>query len=155
MSKDVNSLVEELSSLTVLEMAKLKEMLEEKWGVKAASGMPMMAAASAAPVAAAAAAVESTDFLVELTEVPADKKLGVIKVLREVAGLPLKEAKDMAEAAPKVIKETAPKAEAEESLRRLRNHHDYLPSQIHARNGSASGNRRIRIWQGSLRGHDG
>jgi large subunit ribosomal protein L7/L12 len=117
-SKDVNSLVEELSGLTVLEMAKLKEMLEEKWGVKAASGMPMMAMA-AAPVAAATAAVESTDFLVELTEVPADKKLSVIKVLREVAGLPLKEAKDMAEAAPKAIKETAPKAEAEDIKKKI------------------------------------
>jgi large subunit ribosomal protein L7/L12 len=117
-SKDVNTLVEELSGLTVLEMAKLKEMLEEKWGVKAASGMPMMAA-MAAPAAAAEAAVESTDFQVTLTEAPADKKLAIIKVLREVAGLALKDAKDMAEAAPKVVKETAPKAEAEDIKKKL------------------------------------
>jgi large subunit ribosomal protein L7/L12 len=117
-SKDVNTLVEELSSLTVLEMAKLKEMLEEKWGVKAASGMPMMAVAAAAP-AAAAAVTESTEFQVTLTESPADKKLGIIKVLREIAGLTLKDAKDMAEAAPKVVKETAPKAEAEEMKKKL------------------------------------
>jgi large subunit ribosomal protein L7/L12 len=116
-SKDVNTLVEELSSLTVLEMAKLKEMLEEKWGVKAASGMPMMAAVAAAP--AAAAVCESTEFQVTLSEAPADKKLGIIKVLREVAGLALKDAKDMAEAAPKVIKETAPKAEAEDIKKKI------------------------------------
>jgi large subunit ribosomal protein L7/L12 len=116
-SKDVNTLVEELSSLTVLEMAKLKEMLEEKWGVKAASGMAMMAPAAAAP--AAAAVSESTDFQVTLAEAPADKKLSIIKVLREVAGLALKEAKDLAEAAPKVIKETAPKAEAEDIKKKI------------------------------------
>ena len=112
MSKNVEQLVEDLSSLTVIEMAKLKEMLENKWGVKAAAAMPMMAA----PVAAAA---ESTDFQVTLAEAPADKRLGIIKALREVAGLALKDAKDMAEAAPKVVKETAPKAEAEEMKKKL------------------------------------
>lgn len=119
MSKDVHTLVEELSSLTVLEMAKLKELLEEKWGVKAASGMPMMAMAAAAAAPAAPAAVESTDFQVTLTESPADKKLNIIKVLREVAGLSLKDAKDMAEGAPKVVKETAPKAEAEDMKKKI------------------------------------
>ena len=113
MSKNVEQVVDDLSELTVLEMAKLKEMLESKWGVKAASGVAMMAAA---PVAApaAAAAVESTEFQVTLTEAPADKRLGVIKALREVAGLSLKDAKDLADASPKVVKETCPKAEAEE-----------------------------------------
>ncbi len=120
MSKNVEQLVEDLSSLTVIEMAKLKEMLENKWGVKAAAAMPMMAAPVAAAAAApSAAAAESTDFQVTLAEAPADKRLGIIKALREVAGLALKDAKDMAEAAPKVVKETAPKAEAEEMKKKL------------------------------------
>jgi large subunit ribosomal protein L7/L12 len=103
-------LVKALSELTVLEMAELKTALEEKWGVKAA------AAVSAAPVAAAAApeAVEATDFQITLVEVPADKKIGAIKIVREITGLGLKEAKDIVDAAPKVIKETSPKAEADE-----------------------------------------
>lgn len=118
MSKNIDQLVEDLSNLTVIEMAKLKEMLESKWGVKAATGMPMMAAI-AAPTAAAAAVAESTDFQVTLAEAPADKRLGIIKALREIAGLSLKDAKDLAEAAPKVVKETAPKAEAEEMKKKL------------------------------------
>lgn len=118
MSKDINVLVEELSGLTVLEMAQLKELLEAKWGVKAASGMPVMVAQSGG-AAAAPAASESTDFQVTLTEVPADKKLAVIKVLREVAGLSLKDAKDFVEGAPKVVKETAPKAEADDIKKKI------------------------------------
>jgi large subunit ribosomal protein L7/L12 len=117
-SKNIDQLVEDLSNLTVIEMAKLKEMLESKWGVKAATGMPMMAAI-AVPTAAAAAVAESTDFQVTLAEAPADKRLGIIKALREIAGLSLKDAKDLAEAAPKVVKETAPKAEAEEMKKKL------------------------------------
>ncbi len=117
MSKNIEQLVEDLSNLTVIEMAKLKDLLESKWGVKAASGVPMMAAVAAptAPVAA----VESTDFQVTLAEAPADKRLGIIKALREIAGLTLKDAKDLVEAAPKVVKETAPKAEAEEMKKKL------------------------------------
>jgi len=115
-SKNVEQLVEELSGLTVLEMAKLKEQLESKWGVKAAAAAPMM---MAAPAAASAAAPEATNFQVTLAESPADKKIGVIKVLREITGLGLKEAKDIVEAAPKVIKETCPKAEAEEIKKKL------------------------------------
>ena len=118
MSKNIEELVEDLSGLTVLEMAKLKEMLESKWGVKAASGMAMMAAAPAA-AAPAAAASESTDFQVTLAEAPADKRLGIIKALRETAGLSLKDAKDLADAAPKVVKETCPKAEAEDIKQKL------------------------------------
>jgi large subunit ribosomal protein L7/L12 len=118
-SKNVEQLAEDLSNLTVLEMSKLKEMLENKWGVKAAAAMPMMAAAAPAQAAAAPQASEATDFQVTLAEAPADKRLGIIKVLREIAGLPLKEAKDLAEAAPKVVKETAPKAEAEEMKKKL------------------------------------
>ena len=108
MSTKTEQLVATLSELTVLEMAELKTALEDKWGVKAA-------AAAAAPVAAAAApaAAEATDYMVTLTEVPADKKIGVIKVVREVTGLGLKEAKDLADTPPKVLKETAPKAEAD------------------------------------------
>lgn len=117
MSKNMEHLVEELSGLTVLEMAKLKEMLESKWGVKAAAAAPV--AMMAAPAAAAAPAAEATDFQVTLQDSPADKKIGVIKVLREITGLGLKEAKDIVEATPKVIKETAPKAEAEDIKKKL------------------------------------
>ncbi len=112
----MEQLVEELSGLTVLEMAKLKDMLESKWGVKAAAAAPA-AVAVAAPAAAPAA--EATDFQVTLTESPADKKIGIIKVLREITGLGLKEAKDMVESTPKVIKETTPKADAEDIKKKL------------------------------------
>jgi large subunit ribosomal protein L7/L12 len=116
-SKNIEQIVEDLSGLTVLEMAKLKDMLENKWGVKAAAAAPV-AMVAAAPAAAAPAA-EATDFQVTLQEAPADKKIGVIKVLREITGLGLKEAKDIVEATPKVIKETAPKAEAEDIKKKL------------------------------------
>jgi large subunit ribosomal protein L7/L12 len=109
-------LVSELSELSVLEMAELKTALEEKWGVKAAAAAAAPVAAAAAPAAAAA---EATDFLVTLTESAADKKIGVIKVVREITGLGLKEAKDLVEGAPKVIKESAPKAEAEDIKKKL------------------------------------
>ena len=78
-----------------------------------------MMAAVAAPTAQAAAVSESTEFQVTLTEAPSDKRLGIIKALREVAGLSLKDAKDLTEAVPKVVKETAPKAEAEEMKKKL------------------------------------
>jgi large subunit ribosomal protein L7/L12 len=114
--KTPEALVEDLSQLTVLEMAELKKLLEDTWGVKAAAAAPVFAAA---PAAAAEEAAESTDFLVTLTEAPADKKIGIIKVVREITGLGLKEAKDLVEAAPKVLKETAPKAEAEEIRKKV------------------------------------
>lgn len=107
---NLTEIVDVLSNLKVVELAKLKTLLEETWGVTAAA--PAAAAVAAAPVAVAV--VESTDFQITLTEAPADKKIGVIKVIREVTGLGLKEAKDIADAPPKVIKETCPKAEAEE-----------------------------------------
>lgn len=111
MSKKTEDLVAALSELTVLEMSELKTALEEKWGVKAAAA----AVAVAAPAAAAAAPVaESSEFQVTLAEAAADKKIGVIKVIREITGLGLKEAKDLVEAAPKVVKESSPKAEAED-----------------------------------------
>lgn len=117
MSSKTEELVEELSKLTVLEMAELKEALEDKWGVKAAAAAPAM---MAMPAAGAAEAVEeATDFEVTLTDVPADKKIAVIKEVRAVTGLGLKEAKEVCENAPKVIKESAPKAEAEEIKKKL------------------------------------
>jgi large subunit ribosomal protein L7/L12 len=114
----VDQLVETLSQLSVLDMSKLKAALEDKWGVKAAAAAPMMMAAPAAG-GAAAAAVESTEFKVTLDEVPNDKKIGVIKIVRELTGLGLKEAKDLVDGAPKVLKETAPKAEAEEIVKKI------------------------------------
>jgi large subunit ribosomal protein L7/L12 len=113
-------LVNALSELTVLEMSELKTLLEEKWGVKAAAAATVMAVApAAAGGAAAAGAAESTDFQVMLTEAPADKKIGIIKVVREITGHGLKEAKELVEAAPKELKATAPKAEAEEIKKKI------------------------------------
>ena len=110
----IDQLVETLSQLSVLDMAKLKTALEDKWGVKAAAAAPMMMAAPVAGGgAAAAAASESTEFKVTLEEVPADKKIGVIKVVREITGLGLKEAKDLVEGAPKALKESTTKEDAD------------------------------------------
>lgn len=110
---DLAKLVEELSALTVMEAADLSKMLEEKWGVSAA-------AAVAAPAAggAAAAAEEKTEFDVILKEVGSNK-IGVIKVVREVTGLGLKEAKDLVEGAPKAVKEGVAKEEAEELKKKI------------------------------------
>ena len=113
----LNQLVEELSQLSVLDMSKLKTALEDAWGVKAAAAPMMMAAAPAA--SAAAAVEEATDFQVVLDEAPADKKIGIIKVVRELTGLGLKEAKDLVEAAPKPVKDSAPKAQAAEMKKKL------------------------------------
>ncbi|WP_029011727.1 50S ribosomal protein L7/L12 [Niveispirillum irakense] len=107
MSK-LEKLVEELSALTVIEAAELSKLLEEKWGVSAAAPV----AAAAAPVAAAAAPVEEqTEFTVELVD-GGDKKINVIKEVRGITGLGLKEAKDLVEGAPKVVKEAVSKDEA-------------------------------------------
>ncbi len=110
------ALVDALSDLTVLEMAELKTMLEDKWGVKAAAAAPTVVAVAEQ---AQEAQEESTDFEVSLTEVPAPKKIGAIKVVRAITGLGLKEAKELVESAPKVIKDSAPKAEAEEILKKI------------------------------------
>ena len=113
-------LVEALSQLTVLDMADLKKALEEKWGVEAEAPMAVAAAPAAGGAAGGdAAAEEATDFEVTLTEVPAAKKIAVIKVVREVTGLGLKEAKELVEGAPKVLKDSAPKAEAEEIVKKV------------------------------------
>jgi ribosomal protein L7/L12 len=117
---NIEQLVETLSGLSVLDMAKLKTALEDKWGVKAAAAAPMMMAAPAAGGAAAAAgASESTEFQVTLQETPADKKIGVIKVVREITGLGLKEAKDLVEGAPKVLKETTTKDDADSIVKKI------------------------------------
>jgi large subunit ribosomal protein L7/L12 len=116
MSK-LEKIVEELSTLTVMEAAELSKMLEEKWGVSAAA--PVAVAAAAAPGAgAAAAAAEKTEFSVVL-ESAGDKKINVIKVVRELTGLGLKEAKDLVEGAPKEVKADVPKATAEEWKKKL------------------------------------
>jgi large subunit ribosomal protein L7/L12 len=117
---DINNLVEELSKLTVLEAADLVKQLEAKWGVTAAA--PVAVAAAGAPAAGGAApAAEAKDtFDVILASVPADKKIAVIKVVREVkAGLGLAEAKALVEGAPKPVLEGAPKAEAEAAKKKL------------------------------------
>jgi len=105
---DLNQLVEDLSSLTVLEAATLSKMLEEKWGVSAAA--PVAVAAAAGPVAAAAPVEEQTEFTIILAKA-GDKKINVIKEVRTITGLGLKEAKDLVEAAPKPVKEGASKDE--------------------------------------------
>lgn len=106
--------VEQLEKMSVLDLADLVKVLEKKFGVSAAAPVAMMAA-GAAP---AAAAEEKDSFNVELTEVGANK-IAVIKVIREVTGLGLKEAKDMADGAPKVVKEGAKKEEAETLKKKL------------------------------------
>src|SRR3954452_7433624 len=107
---DLQKLVDELSTLTVLEAAELSKLLEEKWGVSAAAPV---AAAAAAPAAAAAAAPaeEQTEFTVILAAA-GEKKINVIKEVRTITGLGLKEAKDLVEAAPKPVKEGVTKDEA-------------------------------------------
>ena len=108
---DLAKLVEELSGLTVLEAADLSKLLEEKWGVSAAA--PAAAAAAPAGGGAAAAPVEEqTEFTVTLTKT-GDKKINIIKEIRTITGLGLKEAKDLVEGAPKVVKESVTKDEAE------------------------------------------
>jgi large subunit ribosomal protein L7/L12 len=107
---DLAKLVDELSSLTVLEAAELSKMLEEKWGVSAAAPVAV-AAAPAAAAAAAPAAEEKTEFTVILKN-GGDKKINVIKEIRTITGLGLKEAKDLVEGAPKTVKEGVSKDEA-------------------------------------------
>lgn len=115
MSK-LEKIVDELSALTVMEAAELSKLLEEKWGVSAAA--PVAVAAVAGPGAAAAPAAEKTEFSVVL-ESAGDKKINVIKVVRELTGLGLKEAKDLVEGAPKEIKADVPKSAAEEMKKKL------------------------------------
>ncbi len=112
---DLQKIVDELSGLTVLEAAELAKLLEEKWGVSAAAPVAMMAAGAAA---AAAPAEEQTDFTVVLASAGA-QKINVIKEVRAITNLGLKEAKDLVEAAPKPVKEGVPKDEAEKLKKQL------------------------------------
>ena len=108
---DLNKIIEDLSSLTVVEAAELSKQLEEKWGVKAASAV--------APAAAVAApAEEKTEFTIFLTS-SGDKKINVIKEVRAITGLGLKEAKDLVEAAPKEVKKGVAKKEADDAKKKL------------------------------------
>lgn len=115
---DLDKLVDELSNLTVLEAAELSKLLEEKWGVSAAAAAPMAMAMPAAAGGGAAAEEEKTDFDVILAAF-GDKKINVIKEVRAITGLGLKEAKDLVESAPKAIKEGATKDEAEALKKQL------------------------------------
>ena len=115
MSK-IEKLVEDLSGLTVLEAAELAKLLEDKWGVSAAA--PVAVAAAAPGAAAAAPAAEKTEFTVVLTDA-GDKKINVIKEVRAITGLGLKEAKDLVEGAPKEVKADVPKDEAQKIKKQL------------------------------------
>ena len=111
---NLEKLVEELSALTVLEAAQLSKLLEEKWGVSAAAPVAVAAAGGAA-----AAPVEVKDEFSVVLTAAGDKKINVIKAVREITGLGLKEAKDLVEAAPKAVKEGVPKADAEKLKAKL------------------------------------
>lgn len=116
MSANLAQIVDTLSALSVLEAAELSKMLEEKWGVSAAAPVAVAAAGAAA---GAAPAEEKTEFSVILTAAPADKKIGIIKVVREVTGLGLKEAKDLVEGAPKPVKEGVNKTDSDKIKKAL------------------------------------
>jgi large subunit ribosomal protein L7/L12 len=113
---DLQQIAENLSGLTILEASELVKMLEQKWGVSAAAPVAVAAAGGAAP--AAAKAEEQTEFTVILATA-GDKKINVIKEVRTITGLGLKEAKDLVEAAPKPLKEGVTKAEAEEIKKKM------------------------------------
>ncbi len=123
MSATTDEILEKLKSLTLLEASELVKQIEETFGVSAAApaGGMMMMAPGAAPGGAPAAEAEEekTEFDVVLEEVPSDKKIAILKVVRAITGLGLKEAKDMVESAPKPIKEAAAKEEAEEVKKKL------------------------------------
>ena len=113
---NLEKLVEELSALTVLEAAQLSKLLEEKWGVSAAAPVAVAAAPGAA---AGAAPAEAKDEFTVVLAAAGDKKINVIKAVREITGLGLKEAKDLVEGAPKPVKDGVPKADAEKLKAKL------------------------------------
>jgi large subunit ribosomal protein L7/L12 len=119
MAKD--EIIEAISKMSVLELSELVKAIEEKFGVSAAVAVAQapQAGGGGAAAGAAAAGEEKTEFTVVLASAPADKKIGVIKVVRELTGLGLKEAKDLVEGAPKNVKEGVPKAQAEELKKKL------------------------------------
>ncbi len=108
--------IDHLSNMPVIQLAGLIKQLEDKWGVKAA---PVAVAAAPTAATTGPATVEQTEFTVVLDSFAADKKIGIIKVVREITGLGLKEAKDLVEAAPKPVKEGVAKAEAEDIKKKL------------------------------------
>ena len=114
---NLEKLVEELSALTVLEAAELSKLLEEKWGVSAAA--PVAVAAAPGAAAGGAAPAEAKDEFTVVLAAAGDKKINVIKAVREITGLGLKEAKDLVEGAPKPVKDGVPKADAEKLKAKL------------------------------------
>jgi large subunit ribosomal protein L7/L12 len=114
---NLEKLVEELSALTVIEAAQLSKLLEEKWGVSAAA--PVAVAAVGGAAAAGAAPAEAKDEFTVVLAAAGDKKINVIKAVREITGLGLKEAKDLVEGAPKPVKEGVPKADADKLKAKL------------------------------------
>jgi large subunit ribosomal protein L7/L12 len=115
---DINKLLEEISNLTLAEAAELKKLMEDKFGVTAAAPVMMAGAVGGAAAGGGEAAEEKTEFDVELTDIGGNK-LNVIKVIREITGLGLKEAKDLVEAAPKVVKEGCSKDEANDLKKKI------------------------------------
>ena len=118
MAVSIPDIVSQLSKLSVMEVVELKNALEKEWGVTAAAPVAMVAAGGGA-AAPAAAAEEKTEFTVVLKEYPADKKVGVIKVVRELTGLGLKEAKDLVEGVPGTVKEGVNKADSDNMKKKL------------------------------------
>jgi large subunit ribosomal protein L7/L12 len=116
MAASKEQILEAISNMTIMEVVDLVKMMEDKFGVTAAAPVAVAAAAGAA---AAPAAEEKTEFTVTLKAYPADKKVGVIKVIREITGLGLKEAKDLVEGAPSTVKEGVSKADAEKIKKQL------------------------------------
>ncbi len=115
---DLQQIADNLSSLTIIEASELVKMLEQKWGVSAAAPMAMAMPGGAAGAAGAAKAEEKTEFTVVLSNA-GDKKINVIKEIRAITNLGLKEAKDLVDGAPKTVKEGVSKAEAEEIKKKL------------------------------------
>ncbi len=121
MSAKIDSIIEELKSLSLLEASELVKAIEETFGVSAAApvGGMMMAAPAGGGAAAVEEVEEKTAFDLVLDEVPADKKIAVLKIVREITGLGLKDAKEMVEFAPKTVKEGMPKADAEAAKKQI------------------------------------
>jgi large subunit ribosomal protein L7/L12 len=119
MSTATDEILEKLKSLTLLEASELVKQIEEAFGVSAAAPVGGMMMAAPAAAAAAEPEEEQTEFTVMLEEVPADKKIAILKVVRALTGLGLKEAKDLVEAAPKAVKEAVAKGDAEDAKKQL------------------------------------
>lgn len=114
-----DEMIDAISKMSVMELSELVKAIEEKFGVSAAVAVAPAGGGAAATGAAGGAAEEKTDFTVVLAVAPADKKIPIIKTVREITGLGLKEAKDLVEGAPKNLKEGVPKAQAEEIKKKL------------------------------------